>query len=133
MASRFSNYINGEWVEGGKWTANRNPSDLADVIGEYAQADNDQTTAAIAAASRAFPAWSTGSIQERANILDKVGNDILARKEEIGRLLAREEGKTLPEGIGEVTRAGHIFKFFAGEALRLSGEKMPSVRPGVDV
>src|SRR5213078_5152908 len=73
------------------------------------------------------------SIQERANILDKVGSDILARKDEIGRLLSREEGKTLPEGVGETVRAGHIFKFFAGEALRLSGEKLPSVRPGVDV
>ena len=90
-------------------------------------------SAAIAAAKQAFPAWSTGSIQERANILDKVGTEILARKDEIGRLLSREEGKTLPEGVGETVRAGHIFKFFAGEVLRLSGEKLPSVRPGVDV
>src|SRR5260221_3798174 len=133
MASRFSNYINGQWVDGAGWTANRNPSDLSDVIGEYAQADVDQSKAAIAAAAQAFPAWSTGSIQERANILDQAGSDILARKGEIGRLLAREEGKTLPEGIGETVRAGHIFKFFAGEALRLSGEKLSSVRPGVEV
>ena len=61
------------------------------------------------------------------------GNEILARKDELGRLLSREEGKTLPEGIGEAARAGMIFKFFAGEALRLAGEKIASVRPGVDV
>jgi aldehyde dehydrogenase (NAD+) len=127
------NYIGGEWVPGTAWTPNRNPSDLGDVIGEYAQADLEQTNAAVAAAVRAFPAWSTSSIQDRANLLDKVGSDILARKDEIGRLLSREEGKTLPEGIGETVRAGQIFKFFAGEALRLSGEKLPSVRPGVDV
>jgi aldehyde dehydrogenase (NAD+) len=133
MPNQFRNYIDGQWVEGASWSANRNPSDLADVIGEYAQADKKQTEAAIAAAVRAFPAWSMGSIQERANILDKVGSDILARKDDLGRLLAREEGKTLPEGVGETVRAGHIFKFFAGEALRLSGEKVPSVRPGVDV
>jgi aldehyde dehydrogenase (NAD+) len=133
MSNQFRNYIDGQWVEGASWSANRNPSDLADVIGEYAQADRKQTEAAIAAAVRAFPAWSMGSIQERANILDKVGSDILARKDDLGRLLAREEGKTLPEGVGETVRAGHIFKFFAGEALRLSGEKVPSVRPGVDV
>jgi aldehyde dehydrogenase (NAD+) len=133
MPNQFRNYIDGQWIEGASWSANRNPSDLADVIGEYAQADRKQTEAAIGAAVRAFPVWSTGSIQERANILDKVGSDILARKDEIGRLLAREEGKTLPEGVGETVRAGHIFKFFAGEALRLSGEKVPSVRPGVDV
>ena len=133
MAERFRNYIGGEWTEGSAWTPNRNPSDLSDVIGEYAQADAAQTQDAIAAAAKAFPAWSTGSIQDRANILDKAGSEILARKDEIGRLLSREEGKTLPEGIGETVRAGHIFKFFAGEALRLSGEKLPSVRPGVDV
>jgi acyl-CoA reductase-like NAD-dependent aldehyde dehydrogenase len=133
MPTRFQNYIGGDWVDGSTWAPNRNPSDLDDVIGEYAQADAAQTNAAIAAAKQAFPAWSTGSIQERANILDKAGSDILARKDELGRLLAREEGKTLPEGIGETVRAGHIFKFFAGEALRLSGEKVPSVRPGVDV
>jgi aldehyde dehydrogenase (NAD+) len=57
----------------------------------------------------------------------------LARKEELGTLLSREEGKTKPEGIGEVTRAGHIFKFFAGECLRLAGETLPSVRPGIGV
>ena len=113
--------------------ANRNPSDLADVIGEYAMADADQTRAAIAAAKRAFAEWSVSPIQRRADILDAVGSEILARKDEIGRLLAREEGKTLAEGVGETTRAGQIFKFFAGEALRLSGEKLPSVRPGVDV
>ena len=131
--NQHRNYIGGEWVAGSTWTPNRNPSDLSDVIGEYAQADANQTKAAIAAALQAFPAWATGSIQERANILDKAGSDILARKDELGRLLSREEGKTLPEGIGETVRAGHIFKFFAGEALRLSGEKVPSVRPGVDV
>jgi alpha-ketoglutaric semialdehyde dehydrogenase len=133
MLKQFPNYIDGEWVAGASWTVNRSPSDLADVIGEYAQADAEQTSAAVLAADRASAAWSVSSIQDRANMLDKAGSDILARKEELGRLLAREEGKTLPEGIGETVRAGHIFKFFAGEALRLSGEKLPSVRPGVEV
>jgi alpha-ketoglutaric semialdehyde dehydrogenase len=134
MTKRFSNFIDGEWVAAAAaWAPNRSPSDLSDVIGEYGQADAEQTNAAVAAAASAFPAWSVSSIQDRANLLDKVGSDILARKDEIGRLLSREEGKTLAEGIGETVRAGHIFKFFAGEALRLSGEKLPSVRPGVDV
>ncbi len=133
MANKFHNYIGGEWVAGGSWAANRSPSDLNDVIGEYAQADAAGTNHAVSAAAAAFGPWSVSSIQDRANILDKAGSDILARRDEIGRLLAREEGKTLPEAIGEAARAGHIFKFFAGEALRLSGEKLPSVRPGVDV
>jgi len=133
MPEQFSNYIDGVWVAGASRTPNRNPSDLTDVIGEYAQADAEQTRAAVAAAKRAFPGWALGSIQERANILDKVGSDIVARKDEIGRLLSREEGKPLFEGVGETVRAGHIFKFFAGEVLRQAGEKIPSVRPSVDV
>jgi aldehyde dehydrogenase (NAD+) len=129
----FRNYIAGEWVAGATATLNRNPSDLTDVIGEYAQADAAQAKSAIASAKQAFPAWARGNIQERANILDRAGNEILARKDELGRLLSREEGKTLPEGVGEAARAGNIFKFFAGEALRLAGEKVASVRPGIDV
>ncbi|MBU1803886.1 MAG: aldehyde dehydrogenase family protein, partial [Gammaproteobacteria bacterium] len=65
--------------------------------------------------------------------LEKVGLEILARREELGTLLAREEGKTLPEAIGEVARAGNIFKYFAGECLRQAGETLQSVRPGVGV
>jgi len=129
----FDNYVAGEWIAGATRTTNRNPSDVSDVIGEYAQADAKQAQAAIAAAKQAFPTWSIGSVQERANILDRAGSEILARKDELGRLLSREEGKTLPEGIGEAMRAGQIFKFFAGEAIRASGEKLPSVRPGVEV
>ena len=133
MQALSKNYIAGEWVAGTSTTHNRNPSDVRDVIGEYAHADAEQTRMAIAAAKQAFPAWAAGSIQDRSNVLDKAGTEILARKDELGRLLSREEGKTLPEGVGEAARAGMIFKFFAGEVLRLTGDKLPSVRPGVDV
>ena len=132
MAATFKNLIAGEWVPG-SLSPNRSPSDLTDVIGEFAHADAAQTRLAVAEAKKAFPQWAAGSIQERSNILDKAGTEILARKDELGRLLAREEGKTLPEATGEVMRAGQIFKFFAGEAVRLGGEKLPSVRPGVEV
>ena len=131
----FKNLIDGEWVEGVSYGKNINPSHIADVIGEYAQADAEQLDAAVSAARRAFPRWATGGVQARSDALDKIGTEILARRDELGALLAREEGKTRPEAIGEVTRAGHIFKFFAGECLRLSGETLPSVRPdiGVDI
>ena len=128
-----SNLINGEWVRGGARTPDVNPSNLDDVVGEYAQATAQQANDAIASARNAFPAWSQSNIQQRADILDRVGNEILARKEELGKLLSREEGKTLPEGIGEAARAGAIFKFFAGEALRSNGELVPSVRPNLQV
>jgi len=127
------NYIAGEWVSATDASANINPSNTTDVVGEYARASAAEAERAIAAAYDAFPAWSRSSIQQRHDILKAVGDEILARKEELGRLLSREEGKTLPEGIGEVTRAAQIFLFFSGECLRMAGEKVPSVRPLIDV
>lgn len=128
-----ANYIGGEWIESGDANDNINPSDLSNLVGRYARASAAQTDEAIAAARAAFPAWAATTPQQRADILDAAGNEIVARKAELGELLSREEGKTLAEGIGETMRAGQIFKFFAGEALRTPGEKVASIRPGVDV
>jgi acyl-CoA reductase-like NAD-dependent aldehyde dehydrogenase len=127
------NYINGAWVDGASSNANINPSNTADIIDHYTQADAKQAEQAIAAAAVAAPAWGLSNPQARADALDKIGTEILARKEELGKLLSREEGKTLPEGIGEAGRAGQIFKFFAQEALRIRGDKLASVRPGLDI
>ena len=128
-----ANYVNGEWAQAANAAPDVNPSNVADIVGEYARADEAQVRAAIGAARAAFPAWSRGNVQQRSDILDKIGGEILARKDELGTLLAREEGKTKPEGIGEAARAGYIFRFFAGECLRLAGEVVPSVRPGIRV
>jgi acyl-CoA reductase-like NAD-dependent aldehyde dehydrogenase len=125
--------IGGEWVGSASARPNVNPSDTRDVIGDYAQADAVQARLAVDAASAAFAGWSLSTPQQRFDVLDTAGSEILARKQELGDLLAREEGKTLPEAIGEVARAGQIFKFFAGEALRIAGESLASVRPGVTV
>jgi len=133
MTEHFKNLIAGEWVDGASVSININPSDTNDVVGHFARASKEQAEQAIAAAKAAFPAWSRTTPQERYEILKKASDEILARKDELGKLLSREEGKTLPEGIGEATRAGQIFAFFAGEALRLMGETVPSVRPGVGV
>src|SRR5271166_3403134 len=133
MSALHKNLIAGEWVEGAGISRNVNPSDTNDIVGECAQADADQTGAAIKAAHAAFPAWARTTPQERHDILLRASLEILARRDELGRLLAREEGKTLPEGIGEVARAGQIFDFFAGEALRIPGEKFASVRPNIDI
>ena len=126
------NLIAGEWT-GADPIANINPSDTNEVVGEYARGTAQDMNDAIAAAKAAFPAWSRSGILERHTILKKTADEIIARKDELGALLSREEGKTLPEGIGEVTRAAQIFDFFAGEALRLTGEVVPSVRPGIGV
>ncbi|MDH6184435.1 aldehyde dehydrogenase family protein [Polaromonas sp. CG_23.6] len=133
MTQKHDNLIAGQWLAGTGYSLNINPSDLSDVIGEYTQASAGQLDAAVQAARAAFPDWSVSSIQARADALDKIGTEVLARREELGTLLAREEGKTKAEGIGEAARAGNIFKFFAGECLRLTGEVVPSVRPGIGV
>ena len=133
MAALHRNLIAGEWVEGVSVSRNVNPSNTGDIVGEYAQADAVQTDAAIAAARSAFPRWSRTTPQERHDLLARVSAEIFARRDELGRLLAREEGKTLPEAVGEVARAGQIFDFFAGEALRIPGETFASVRPNVGV
>ncbi len=128
-----ANYIAGEWVGGSQGAESINPSNTRDVVGVFARGSVDDAKRAIAAAKQAFPQWSRSGIQQRHDLLKKIGDEILARKEDLGRLLAREEGKTLPEAVGEVARAGQIFLFFAGEALRIAGEKIASVRPNVDV
>lgn len=132
MSEPKLNLVGGVWVAGDP-VPNINPSDTSDIIGHYSRANAAQTQDAIDAAKAAFPAWSRSAPLERHAVLRAASDEILARKEELGRLLSREEGKTLAEGIGETVRAAQIFDFFAGEALRLSGEALPSIRPGVGV
>jgi aldehyde dehydrogenase (NAD+) len=126
-------YIDGRWVDGAASTTTRSPSDRSDVIDQYASAGAAEAALAIEAAHEAAPGWALSGVQQRADALDAIGNEIIARKTELGTLLAREEGKTLPEAVGEAARAGAIFKFFAQEALRMRGDKLASVRPGVEV
>ena len=132
MAELHKNLINGEWI-GGEPVPNINPSNTDDVVGDYARATKADALTAIAAAKSAFPKWSHSGLLERNAILKNAAIEIMARKDELGRLLAREEGKTLAEGIGETVRAAQIFDFFAGEALRLAGEVLPSIRSGYSV
>jgi aldehyde dehydrogenase (NAD+) len=126
-------HVGGEWRRGTSQEPDINPSDTRDVVGEFALGSAQDVRDAIAAARAAFAQWSVTPPQQRADLLDRIGTEILARSAELGRLLSREEGKTLPEGVGEVVRAGQIFKFFAQQAVRLSGETGASTRPGITV
>ena len=131
--SPHANLIAGEWISGADSRPNINPSDTSDTVGDYAAADAGQVADAIAAARAALPGWARATAQDRAAVLARTGTELMARSAELGELLSREEGKTRAEGMGEVVRAAQIFQFFAGEAVRASGEKYPPVRPGVDV
>lgn len=112
---------------------NINPSDTNDVIALYSRATPEMAEEAIAAASEAAPRWAGTSPQQRADILLRIASEIRSRSHELGRLLSREEGKILSEGIGEVTRAAQVFEFFSGEALRMTGDRFPSTRENVTV
>ena len=133
MTTTFPNLINGRTVDSAEWSKDINPSNTGDVVGEFARGTTGDLDQAIASAREAFPKWSRSTPQERFDILDRAGTEILARKDELGRLLSREQGKPLGDGIGEAARAGYIFKYFAGEALRQRGDKLDSVRPGIEV
>ena len=133
MSHVHSLYIDGRWVDGQDSIANVNPSDTGDVIGHYAQAGVDQVGEAIAAAQRGVNEWRKSGLEQRYGVLMAIGDELIARKDELGRLLAREEGKALAEGVGEVYRSGQFFHYYAAEVLRQIDERVDSVRPGVEV
>ncbi len=133
MTLETRNFIAGTWQDGGATVENRNPSDLSDVIGHFAQADGAQLNAALQAARAAQATWGATGPQKRHDVLMAIGTELMARAEEIGTLIAREEGKPMAEGKGEAFRAGQFFTYFAAEALRQLGHTADSVREGVEI
>jgi aldehyde dehydrogenase (NAD+) len=129
----LSHWINGEKVGGTRPGESLNPSDTRDVVARTPDGGAAEVDAAVEAARTAFPAWAEASPEVRSDILDRASNLLMERREQVGRLLSREEGKTLAEGIGETARAARILRYFAGEALRLHGQNLMSVRPGVEI
>jgi aldehyde dehydrogenase (NAD+) len=119
-------YINGEWVNGlGKSFANINPSDTKDIISEYNECDSNQFNQAVEAAKKAQIEWASVGIEKKSNILINIGNELISKSKEIGELLSREEGKTLPEGIGEVARAWSTVSILWCGMLKDGGRKNP--------
>ncbi|MBY6081841.1 aldehyde dehydrogenase family protein [Ruegeria arenilitoris] len=112
---------------------NRNPSDLTDVIGLFAQASADQLSATLDRARIAQLEWAAYGLERKQAVLMSIGTELMSRAEELGRLLSREEGKPFAEGKGEVYRAGQFFTYYAAECLRQIGENADSVREGVEI
>lgn len=127
------NFIAGDWVSGSDAIESRNPSDLSDVIGRFAQASSEDVYQAVEAASLAQRKWAATGLEARSAALDAIGRELMARANELGTLLSREEGKPLVEGRGEVYRAGQFFTYYAAEVLRQIGENADSVRAGVEI
>ncbi|MCH8552174.1 MAG: aldehyde dehydrogenase family protein [Natronospirillum sp.] len=134
MPTSYPLYINGEWTKGeNAHLPNVNPSDLSDTVGDYDQASAGQVQKAIQAAKNGQKAWAETGLEARYSILMAIGNELIDRKDELGELLSREEGKPLAEGKGEVYRSGQFFHYYAAEVLRQIDERTASVRPGVEV
>ena len=133
MSEQHQLYINGEWIETDASVANTSPSDTTDVIGHYAQASTAQVEAAITAANAAVLEWGASPLETRYSLLMDIGNELIARSGELGELLAREEGKTRAEGVGEVYRSGQFFHYFAAEVHRQIDDRAESVRPGIEI
>ncbi|WP_313805550.1 aldehyde dehydrogenase family protein [Sphingobium sp.] len=133
MSNLLPHRIGGERIGGPAAVESRNPSDLSDVVATTPGGDAALVEQAISAAALAQPEWAAASPEFRGDILDRAGALLMAQADRIGALLAREEGKTLAEGRGETMRAARIFRYFGGEALRLHGRALDSVRPGLEV
>ena len=133
MTDQHKLYINGEWIETNASVTNVSPSDTSDVIGHYAQASTEQVEAAITSANAAVIEWGQSALEARYAVLMEIGNELIARSGELGELLAREEGKTRAEGVGEVYRSGQFFHYFAGEVHRQIDDRAESVIPGIEI
>ena len=130
---RFDNWIAGEWVGSDARIENINPSDTHDVIGLYAQANFDDLERSVKAAINAQKQWRATPLEARQAVLDRIGRALMENADSLGELLSREEGKTRPEGRGEVYRAGQFFTYYAAEVLRQMGDTADSVRPGIEI
>ena len=133
MTETKNNFIAGEWLPGDTSVENRNPSDLSDVIGHFAQASSSQLTKALDAARSAQKIWAATGLEARQTVLMNIGNELMERSAELGTLLSREEGKPLAEGKGEIYRAGQFFTYYAAEVLRQVGDTADSVRPNIEI
>ncbi|MBL1422043.1 MAG: aldehyde dehydrogenase family protein [Alphaproteobacteria bacterium] len=133
MSEVKRNLIAGKWSDYTQSKSNKNPANVTDIIGEYALGSEKDVNLAVEAAQQAFQNWANASPQVRHDLLDSVGNLMAARSQEIGTILAREEGKSLAEATGETMRASQVFKFFAGEALRMTGDNIASIRPNINI
>ncbi|MGB1357011.1 MAG: aldehyde dehydrogenase family protein [Candidatus Puniceispirillaceae bacterium] len=127
------NYIAGEWLASDNAIENRNPSDITDLIGTYAQAGTEQLERALDSARTAQKQWQATGLEARQTALMTIGNALMSRADELGELLSREEGKPRAEGRGEVYRAGQFFTYYAAEVLRQIGDNADSVRPGIEI
>lgn len=123
--------IAGSWIDGGGDSlTSTNPADPTDVVAKLNQCDASDVTAAVAAAVNAQTEWETLGIIKRGMILRDVADLMQQRREELGALMTREQGKTLAEAIGEIDGSVETIRYHAASSRNPIGKTYPSSFPG---
>ena len=132
---RIKNYINGKWVDSksGKTFQSVNPANKNEVVGIVSKSGREEVDQAIKAAREAYERWRLTPVPRRGEILFRAAESLSKNKEALGRLVTREMGKVLTEGLGDVQEAVDMGYYMAGEGRRLSGETVPSELPDKDM
>ena len=120
----ITNFIAGSWRPGRERLDIFNPSDLDELAGSYTLAGADDVAEAVAAARSAQPQLRAATVEQRSLVLDAISRALFDGKDELARIAAAEGGKTIPDALGEITRAAHLARFFSAEALRAPGETL---------
>ncbi|MBD9663165.1 NAD-dependent succinate-semialdehyde dehydrogenase [Variovorax sp. VRV01] len=127
---RTANFIAGEWCSAADRTLDVTDPATGALIAQVPDSGADAARAAADAAHAAFPAWRRTPAKQRAQILKRWNDLVLAHQDDLGRLISREQGKPLAEGIGEVAYAASYIEWFAEEATRANGDVIPAPVPG---
>ncbi|WP_375595532.1 aldehyde dehydrogenase family protein [Algihabitans albus] len=128
--TQFDNFIDGTWQapRSGQWAPNVNPARPAEVLGAFAASGPDDVSDAVAAAGGAARAWAASPPSERSALLVRLADLMVRHRDELARIIVREQGKALGEALGEVGRAAAECRYMAGESFRLLGATYPSDR-----
>ena len=131
MATKFQNFINGKWVDAasGRTFENRNPARWDEIVGLFPKSGKEDVDLAVKAARAAFERWRLVPAPKRGDIMRKVGDLMVARKEELARQMTREMGKVLAETRGDVQEGIDTAYYAGGEGRRLFGNTVPSELP----
>lgn len=127
----YKNYINGEWVDSvtKKTFENVNPADKREVLGIFQKSNEQDVKTAIDSAREAYKKWRLVPAPKRAEIIFKIGNILIKRKEDYAKQMTQEMGKVLKETRGDVQEAIDMSYYMAGEGRRQFGFTTPSELP----
>ena len=124
------NLVGGKWIGGNARPIEVDDPFTLDVIAEIAAVGETEAQAAVDAAENAFPAWAARTAKERSAVLRRWFELIVQHREDLARLITRENGKHIREARGEVDYGNQFMEFYADEATRIFGETIPAPMPG---